>query len=470
MSNALNEWKRAPSGVVEVSVMKRTLTQQWTKTGAQLLMAACVVFASLTGMGLESVRPVAQTTSAPFVPAIEEARAEFSRLSLQLEGLRDERAGLLGEYEALTGRIEARKRDRDRAALLGDLELGNMLSDARALADRLYALQKRVRAREATLEEARRRLLAAYDERIAMMEARALESSDALAQEEMLRSLTALHGAREAYVARGAATPDLELGRLPSLDAALPDDPEEAQAQAAELDDARAKVHDRIDGIQDEIDRLEQQRRLRRKASDFRDGESFFDDATVGGRRVARAQVATSGERADRGDDQSDDVASEAGAEATGAPNDPRDSDSVNNQSEAPSNDPPPEGDPFNDGDDGEDAPDLVDGPGGAVGDEQEDFEAESGAGGGDGGPEPGDSQPEVIPSSDLPLDPFTNDAVVIQGGVRADAGVAGEGGERDDSLESQIQRLERDKATLERRSRELESRSDALKRRALGD
>lgn len=455
--------------MVEVSVMKRTLTQQWTKTGAQLLMAACVVFASLTGMGLESVRPAAQTTSAPFVPAIEEARAEFSRLSLQLEGLRDERADLLGEYEALTGRIEARKRDRDRAALLGDLELGNMLSDARALADRLYALQKRVRAREATLEEARRRLLAAYDERIAMMEARALESSDALAQEEMLRSLTELHGARQVYVARGAATPDLELGRLPSLDAALPDDPEEAQAQAAELDDARAKVHDRIDGIQDEIDRLEQQRRLRRKASDFRDGESFFDDATVGGRRVARAQVATSGESADSDDEQPEDFASESDDEATGAPTHSDDSDSANNQSEGPPNDPLP-GDSFEDDGSDDDEPDFAADPPNMGREDEGGMENGPEPNVGDGGLQPGNSQPEIIPSSDLPLDPFTNDAVVIQGGVRADAGVAGEGGERDDSLESQIQRLERDKATLERRSRELESRSDALKRRALGD
>lgn len=448
--------------------MKKTLTQYWTQTGARLLMAACVIVASLTGLGLWGERAVGQpTASAPFVPAIEEARAEFSRLALQLEGLRDDRAVLLGEYEKLTRRIEARKRDRDQAALLGDLELGNMLSDARALADRLYALQKRVRAAEATLEGARRRLLAAYDEHIVVLESRALEAAEALAQEEMLRALTALHSARQSYVGRGAATPDLELGRLPSLNAALPDDPEEAQAQAAELDDARAKVHGRIDGIQAEIDRLEQQKRLRRKASDFRDGESFFDDATAGGRRVARAQAGAAGGRAER---ENDDSASAEDEELSDAPTSAGDPESFDDGDEVAAPEEPQDSfEDFGGVDDGSDTDSL---PGnGGVGDEgAEGAFDEPAPAPGDGRLTPEGSSPQALPSSDLPLDPFTNDAVVIQGEVRGGGAVTVEERERDDSLESRIQRLERDKATLERRSRELERRSDALKRRALGE
>ncbi len=423
------------------------------------LLAAMVFWTGVT-WGSAQVALAQQVQAAD--AAIDNAKARFAQLSLQLDGLRTERLKKLRRLQGLTDKIEARKRGRTQAALLADIELSNLLQEARALSDKLRGIQQRVRQVETQLEDTRRGLLQAYAQRIASLENAALEAEDDIDQERALTALNALQQERSAYARRIEATPDLNLGKLPSLQAALPDDPEEALAQADELDDARAQIERRIAGLDAQIDDLEQARRLRRKASDFRDREAFFDDATAGGRRQRPAPSATAspgnderngGQEAEEGPTVGDSAEDEQGD----------DSDLSNGFDDADNAPPAPDGDPSPPADDTDDDADFeTDSPG--------EFVDPNGDGARDEPPgaEPEVGDPVVQPGADLPSDPFGNDAVVVQGGINANTG-AGQGvADESGSPTSRIKNLEREKQSLERKAKELEARSKALKRRAL--
>lgn len=386
---------------------------------------------------------------------VDDARARFAQLSLQLESLRDERRGLERRYQKLTDAITERKRNRSRADLLGDINLGNMLQEARALSERLYNVQERLRGAERRLEGARRQLLTAYDARIDALEGEVIDSVSELERAEAIGALNQLRKERQAYVAPTAAFPELNLASLPTLED-VSGDPEEAEAAAAELDDTRARVDERIDALQQEIERLEGERRVRRTARDFRDRESFFDDATPGGRRVARSDASP---RAPLGTDKE-----EAGGQATGG--DANDGavdvdgqgDAAPPQDDAPTADEgAPEGldNDFESDDDGFE-PNVDADP--SVGDR----------GAGDVANDPTLGRPDLLPGAGgLPTDPFGGDQVILRGEVEtlgpADEGAVAEGG----SLDDRLRKLQREKKSLERKSRELEARSKALKQQA---
>ena len=433
--------------------MTPTLNHSKNPRGRRVLVQAlsCVVFLTgLTGVvaGLSPQRVEASS--------LDDARSDYTTLSLQVDNLRDQRRKLEGRYKKLTGQIEARKRARQGAALIADIELGNMLKEARSLSGQLTALQGRIRKAEGAQERTRREVLAAYDGQIVELEETIINGDDEFARAGAISQLNALRQARHAYEGRVQATPDLKLDELPTLDDAPVNDPEEAAAQAAELDDARSLIDARIDNLKGEIERLEQDKRLRRKAQGFRDRENFFDENTTGGRRVARGaggartQFGTDPGRGNQGDGapQADEATNDdEGGEALAG-----DGDDFADNEAPPAADPAPEGDDRDNDGPGEDPVDLAsdNNRGGAV--ERQ--------------PEVG--RPDVLPGSGLPSDPFSSDPfIVVEGEVEPLDGDLREGEGDGGSIEQKIKRLKQKKKALESKSTELESRSRSLKERA---
>ncbi len=379
---------------------------------------------------------------------LEAASVRFGQLAQELETLRNRRRALQTTYTKLTDDIAARKRARGGQNVLSDIELQNLLKRGRATADDLYELQSRIRAVESELASARREVLGAFDERLTRLEA-ALVSGTGSNRAAVIAEMNRLRQTRHAYVAPTVATPDLNLADLPSLDIAQ-EDPEEARAAAAELDDANRKLEDRIQSLDGRIADLESQKRLRRKARSFRDQESFFDEAQKGGRRVAgrnagaKSGAGTDGQGVGNGDNvgltggnDTDNDGAFAGDEATaGAP----ESDDAELDADNAADPSPGEGPERNDGA-AQEPPGDGGGGGGVVG------------------------SVDVLPGTGAPIDPFAGNSVVVTGEVESGAGAGVEPG--DDSLEGRLQRAKREREQLEKKSQQLERRSTQLKRLA---
>lgn len=377
---------------------------------------------------------------------LEAATVQFSQLAQRLETLRNRRRTLEVQYAKTTDAIAARKRARRGQNLLSDLELQNLLKRGRATADELYQLQSSIRQVEAELRSARRDVLAAFDEKLTRLES-SLVSGTGANRPAVIAEMNRLRQARHAYVAPTVATPDLDLEDLPGLDAAQ-EDPEEARAAAAELDDANRKLKDRIGDLDARIADLEGQKRLRRKARNFRDQENFFDEAQKGSRKVA---VRPAGSRTGAGTD-SDGV---GGGDTLGATND----NGAEGEPELGAGAPQDRGEgDFDQADPGESpAPDSSD------------DETANGNGGftEDGGAARDGvvGSVDVLPGTGAPIDPFAGDNVVIAGEVEAVNGASGNDGEA--SLDGRLRNAKRERERLEKKSRQLEKRSTELKRLA---
>jgi hypothetical protein len=408
----------------------------------RLTLAASLVLGALVGTAMAPTPAAAQGVD------LEASSVRFGQLAQELETLRNRRRALQSKYGKLTDDIAARKRARRGQNLLSDIELQNLLKRGRATADDLYELQARIRGVEGELASARRQVLSAFDERLTKLETN-LVSGQGSNRAAVIAEMNRLRQARFAYVAPTTATPDLDLADLPNLDAGQ-EDPEEALAAAAELDDANRKLEDRIKGLDGQIADLESQKRLRRKARNFRDQESFFDEAQKGGRRVAGRNA---GAR-QAGGTNSDGVGNDQGAAevtdgdgdvALGAENEPpagapegtddeADFDNAADPGESPNRD--------------SDAADPNDG-------------FQDGAGG--GGRVVGTV--DVLPGTGAPIDPFAGDSVIVIGEVESGPGAAADAA--GDSLEGRLNRARREREQLEKKSRQLERRSGELKRLA---
>lgn len=389
------------------------------------------------------------------------ALVRHQELSERLSQLRERRAGLESRYTKLTSSIAEQKRQGASGQLIGGMKLEGALQQARELADQLNGLQEQIREVEGALEYGRQEILAAYQSQLLGLEQKLLTSGDSESRKATIASINALKKERHIYTLRQGATPDLDLRALPSLDAA-PNDPEELQALAAELDDTERKLRTHITELDDQITRLERERRLRQKAADFADEESFFDES-VRDRRIARANsrvVTPVGDSA--GGRGGATVSPRSGAEAGGT---------GNGEAAAPSDQGNMAG-----------SADEFDSDGaGAVGDDMNDAAPEAdptvGAGGdratsGNGGvsvgvSEPGVGTPSNLPGVQLPTDPFATPGVVVKTDVEPNSLAGGGGVEGGETLEGQVRSLKDRKKQLEEKAAELRQRSRELKQRA---
>jgi hypothetical protein len=399
-------------------------------------MAICLSMGALGAVVLPPVTAEAQVD-------LEGAAARFAQLGEQLETLRNQRSALEREYRDLTDEIAARKRAGDPQKLLGDLNLQALLTRGRSVAEDLYGIQSRIRDVETQLETSRREVISGFDSRLNGLEKGLVEGSGSR-RTAIIAEMNRLRQSRHQYVAAAASTPDLNLADIPSFDTAE-DDPEEALAAAAELDDANRKVRSRIDELDGEIASLEAERRLRRKARGFREKESFFDEAQKGGRRVA---VRPTGARTASGTD---------GAGVGGAAPNQNDAADEANRGEPGTES---EGAPAESDADGADGDAALGGDRGTDDDGETLLDP--------GGPDPvatGAGDAGSVPELGTPVGPFVGDAGIVIGEVEPEGSVSE--GPEDEGLEARLRRHRRERKQLEGRSRQLERRSGDLKRLA---
>lgn len=404
---------------------------------------AAVLLAASTLLTFAAASPAAaQPTPAAAEQRIRDVKQRWQDLHVRLDLLRSQRKRLEGRYDALTQRIAAAKRE---AKPLGGLD--SLLADARSLANELNALQEELRQIEGHQEAARQELLDAYQTQIQGLEQTLLTSRSADERKRAIDAINALKKERFPWTQRDAPTPDLNLQALPSLKSLEGADPDELQAVAAELDDNERRLRSHIASLQSDLDRLERERRLRQKAADFSEEESFFDE-TSRNRRIARTSNRVFGPSGDAaGSDKGDTRGNAAGGAADPTPN---------NDAEAPAVGGAEAAEP--DSDFGTAA------PGGDNLGAGRDDQANN---------PPPTSTPEVGPTQNLPgagaptLDPFATPGVIVRADVQLD-GLGASGAARDnESLESRLQRLRREKERMERQADELQRRSLELKRRA---
>jgi cell division protein FtsB len=412
--------------------------------GRRLITAAAALWLGLGGL----TAPTALAQGASVVTGVDEALARFTQLNDALAQLRQRRAALERDYQQLTDQIAARKRGRSPEALGRDLQLQALLQQARERADALNALQQQLRQREKALEGARVEILAAYDRRLSQLEDLILDPELVAARADAIAEMNRVRRERHAYVTPRASAPELTLEALPAL-STDPRDPEEARAAAAELTDADHKLQRHILDLEAQIRDLEAERRLRRRAADFQERQTFFDDDRTGGRAVARA---TTGDRS---------APATTGGVVTGdGPTRGSVSDSPNeaaaggdNGAGAESDDAaaPPEATPEAEYDGALDADNAAD-PG--VGAPQEP------AGGGFVG------APTALPEAGLPGDPFSAGGAILQ----TDAATLNDPAAPDDRgepLEARLARIKREREALQRRSQEIQERARDLQRLA---
>ncbi|MBH23170.1 MAG: hypothetical protein CMH57_01670 [Myxococcales bacterium] len=393
------------------------------------------------------------------------AKAELNRLqsrhdesAARLDGLKAQRQQLEGQYRAITAQVSRAKRAGADRTLIQGMQLENLLEQGRVLADSLNELQQAIRATEGQLNQTRRQIVATYDSLIGQAE-RDLLNLPAGSRAQALTRINALNKARQSYVSRREATPDLNLKDLSRIAEAPISDPDEAEAAAAELDDANRKLKKRITALDTEIEQLRERQNTRAKARDFQDQELFFDEQVVSGRQVARANGPARSQAStdrDRGDVGGGGVALDAqGAEAAaddsptmtaGSPNEGTDADNFAGGAE---NAPP--------GDGATGASGGVNGSGDA---------ADPNVGRDSGSPVTAGS-PESVPNVRVPNDPFGSTGVVVRSDVQPSELQGPSSPSDNENLNSRLKRLEREKEKLERKSQQFQERSEKLKKLA---
>lgn len=445
------------------SQARRVLARVWALALATLL--AC----SALGVGMTWAPASAQAQEGASV--IEQAKAHYGRLGAQVEALRQQRQELEGAYRALSQQITRAKRAGANEQLIGGMRLERLLEEGRVLADRLYTLQRQLRDAEAEREQARGRVLEAYNQQIAVYETRALDPNLKGKRASLLAKLNTLRQERHGYLGRAEMTPDLKLSALPSLNDPEINDPDEALAAAAELEDENRKLKRHIGDLDSEIARLERARRLRQKNADFRDQEAFFDENIVGGRRIARG---SNGARSQADTDRGNSGGGKGGVtgEDTNTAGSPT-SDSANNiqagaggnNDRAGNNAAAPPDEQFNNAGGGTDALSGDDGnaAGGGGG-----FETDGDVGDPNVGAPPSvTGTPTDLPNAGLPGDPFGSSGVVVKDGIDEEGLGGVNAPAENESLEQRLRRLKRERDAFNRKSNQVRKRAEDLRRKA---
>ena len=441
--------------------------------------ALCMLlsFSVMTESVVHAQQPGSQTT-------IEDAKSRFGDLQRKLNQLLENRKSLEARYNQLTSKIAQHKRQKAGAQIIGGIQLESLLEQARELAEQLNGLQEQVRQVETTIEYSRQEILASYQDEILTLEQQILNAASGEERAVAIKAINDLKRERHAFTARATATPDLALSKLPTMQDTGSEDPEEIQALAAEMDDTERKLRAHISELDSRISRLEQDRRLRQRAREFNEEESFFDETTRS-RRLARSgnrfigatnDPAGAGKASGGGDRsaQAPETTGGGGQSNTASSDDDYQNGAADPtpQGEGPSNlagsvdEPgtgaPEEGDGLDSDaemrDDG--TPPNTDGgfsdPNSAVDN------------GGIGSvPEPGVGPTENLPTAVLPNDPFSTQGVVVRSGVDSSPSDDLTGLDKGTSLEGQLKRLKDEKKRFEKKANELKKRSKELKQRA---
>jgi len=391
--------------------------------------------------------------SGAFEAATSRLKGDYDALKRGLEVLLEARGRLESRHAAIAAKVAKEKTS---GGVLG-LRLESLLEEGKVLSEQLYTLQEKIRSEESRLTVTRRELLKRYDAEISLTQREVLTPSAEGSRSSAIARLNTLSRARHRYVVDVKVTPDLNLSTLSALNVDSPvlQDPEDALSLAAELDDADQKLKRHIEGLTSQLEELRQRKRTRSKAKNFREEENFFDDATPGGRRVARSG---SGDRSQIGTDSGKPTSVAMNSEATSAPQ-----SSVSDNSDSADSVPP------------------MGGSEGVASTDDAPLDSDNENSGGNSFADPderatppvatvtgeADTLPRGVPITASPADPFGVGGDVIRGGVGANV-ASGSGAPTDgESLEQTILRLKREKRRAEQKSRQVRERSKELKKLA---
>ena len=385
-----------------------------------LLIAATVGFS-------DNVVALQQTDIATAQRAHDRVTQDRQRLLEQLQGLED-------EYHGLVRRIEKLKSEGAIGTIGGRIELQNLLTRSKSIADELDGLQTKVRALDNRLAGHRSTLVGGIDQRLGQLE-RSLGSAAPSARGPIVAELNALRKRRAVYTTPLPSAPsagDVNSALRLAEDAAHPAD---LMAAADELQDTEDQLRKRLAAIEGKLGELREARALARRARTFSREERFFEE-TDRDRVIARYErvTVTPSESPNGGSPPSQTV--DRGSTAA-------DDDFGGNNS-------------FGDGDEAAAAP------------MDSDFAAEPSAGR-ESEPTLSDSPtgaPVAVGGGQDDLFETSRETVVIDGGLDPSRAVGPLGGGGSD-LEGEIRQLEGEQSKLSKQAERLSKRARELRKRA---
>ena len=367
-----------------------------------------------------------------------------------------ERLGSLEDrYRGLVEEIEKLRADGAIGTIGGRIELQNLLTKSKAIADELDALQAELRAVDNRLAGQRSTLVGGIDARLRELEG-SLTRVPASSRGSIVQELNGLRRQRATYTTPLPSAPssrDVRSALALAEDAAHPD---ELMAAADELQDTEDQLRKRLAAIESKLGELQDARRLARRARSFSREERFFEE-TDRDRVIARYERQQSAGTQSSGSQSSDDGAankSGGGAAVEQEPTFDAAEDSTNGAA----------GDEFaNNG--------FADGAGASPplatdGDDDANFVADP-TGGRATVSEPslGDAPGSASVASG---DPFTGptQTIVIEDGVDP-ARAVGPTRRTHGGVEAEIQRLESERDRLSREAKKLRKRARELRTKA---
>lgn len=353
------------------------------------------------------------------------------------------------EYRALLSQIDVLKKSPN--TLQNRMELEGLLDDSRQLAGEMQALQQKIRAADARLENQRGQLVAAIDAQMRAIEKKLAQTS-AAERRKLVGTLNKLRAERQRFTMPLPNAPtdgelDETLAMIEQFEGASAED---LMAVADELQDTEDQVRKRLDAIKSRIEKLREAKMLAKRARTFATEDRFFDE-TDRSRFIAGNNARSSGDQASAGGGGSDNGANKSPTTGNNAapPADQGAGDGAGmDQGENES----PEPSPGTDGDFAAgrgDSDSLSDQPEGAPSAPEQPAQDPSSGDSGSGG--------DVFGSSD---------AMLLDSQTDPETGT-GTGFESGHELDSRIQKLEAERKRLEEQASELEKKADQLRKRA---
>jgi phage shock protein A len=375
------------------------------------------------------------------LPELVEAREKYEQTLDERQGIVERLDQLEDQHQSLVQKIDQLKSSGAMSTIGGRIELQNLLSKSKSLADELDSLQDRIRSLDNRLAGQRSTLVAGIDRQVRELESKLAGASTA-ERKRIVRRLNGLRQQRGAYTTPLPSVPSS--GQVDSalrLAEEVSDHPEELRAAADEMQDTEDQLRKRLDAIDEKLSELRNSRALVRRARSFSREEKFFEE-TDRDRVIARYDRETRTRQDDGAnnqeppqDSQNNGGVAVGGAEDDFSANNAAGDDSLNEGSMAPTSDADFAADPGRSAD-----PEISDAPTGA----------------------------EVAEPTPSGSDPFetSRETVVIDGGGDPERSVGSlDSGDRD--LDSRIEKLEREREKLRRKANELQSRASELRQRA---
>lgn len=199
------------------------------------------------------------------------ARSQAAQARERTNDLRSRQMGLRMELNALAARIEQLKA-RQKGALMTGSDLDASLRRSQELSGTLTQLAQQLSSAEATLEQENLALLGALNAELEALRKRWEATSDRRTRADTVARMRTLRLEREQIRAM------LPASRVPALQNARSDDPEDLMEQADALRDSEDKVRQRMKALEGRIAELRDERELDRRMNDFLGDQSMFDD------------------------------------------------------------------------------------------------------------------------------------------------------------------------------------------------